>query len=305
MPTSTGTPQFRLSIAVVGVGAIGSTFAYHLARAGHDVTAVARPGSLRLEQLRRDGGVVSSTGDRAQTRCMDALDEETAYDLVIVTTLAHQIDALLPALQRSRAKAIQPMQNTLHPEALRDAIGPMRCTFGMPFVMATVDRDGKLHATVSSSRKTLHGDRRWADLFAHAGIPSQFENNMPLWLRCHVPLCVGFESIAFTAAQRGSGAAWSEAMHVARGIHAAFAVVRAMGSPLYPTSKKMLNATPNTVLAAMLWALTRSQSFRDLLATGVHECTALLEDLLAAAAERGLADPATLAAVAAMKPTTR
>ena len=41
-----------LNVAVVGVGRIGSTFAFRLARAGHDVTAVARPGSSRLDQLR-------------------------------------------------------------------------------------------------------------------------------------------------------------------------------------------------------------------------------------------------------------
>ncbi len=51
-----------LSIAVIGIGGIGSTFAYYLARAGHDVTVVARPGSPRLQQLQREGGIVRDTG---------------------------------------------------------------------------------------------------------------------------------------------------------------------------------------------------------------------------------------------------
>src|SRR5215471_13657647 len=85
-----------LSIAVIGAGKIGSTFAYQLARVGHDVTVVARPDSLRLQQLQRDHGIILKTGERAEVRLADKLDEEAAYNLVVVTTPAHQVDAVLP-----------------------------------------------------------------------------------------------------------------------------------------------------------------------------------------------------------------
>jgi 2-dehydropantoate 2-reductase len=39
-----------LSVAVVGMGRIGSAFAYQLARAGHNITVVARPNSARQQQ---------------------------------------------------------------------------------------------------------------------------------------------------------------------------------------------------------------------------------------------------------------
>lgn len=39
-----------LRIVVLGAGKIGSAFAFQLARTGHhDVTVVARPGSVRLQ----------------------------------------------------------------------------------------------------------------------------------------------------------------------------------------------------------------------------------------------------------------
>jgi 2-dehydropantoate 2-reductase len=99
MPTSS--PSLR--IAVMGAGNIGSLFAYQFARVGgHDVTVVARPGSARLTQLQRDAAVVKVNGDRANVRVSDALDEATAYDLVIVTLLAHQVNAVLPALKQDR-----------------------------------------------------------------------------------------------------------------------------------------------------------------------------------------------------------
>jgi len=101
-----------LRIAVIGVGGIGSAYAFQLARTGHhDVTAIARAGSLRLQQLQRDLGIVNVKGERAQMRVADELDEETTYDLVLVTLQAHQVDAVLPALQRSAAKSIQFMFN--------------------------------------------------------------------------------------------------------------------------------------------------------------------------------------------------
>jgi len=177
-----------LTIAIVGTGKIGSTFAYHLAKAGHDVTVVARQGSPRLAQLQRDGGIVLKTGERAAVSVVDQLDEQVAYDLVLVTMYDFQVDAVLPTLRRSKAKAIQFMFVTFDPERLRAAVGNERCSFGMPAVMARLDEEGRLSPTVSSRQKTLHGDRRWMELFIGAGIPSNFDPDMALWLRCHVPL---------------------------------------------------------------------------------------------------------------------
>src|SRR5262249_41356186 len=181
------TAKSPLSIAVIGAGKIGSTFAYRLARAGHDVTVIARPDSPRLQQLQRDQGIILKTGERAEVRVADKLDEEAAYNLVVVTTPAHQVDAVLPALQRSKAQCVQFMFVTFEPERLRDAIGSHRCSFGMPAVMATVDSEGRIKPTIISSLKPLHGDQRWAELFSRAGIPSAFEPEMALWLRCEAP----------------------------------------------------------------------------------------------------------------------
>jgi len=144
----------HMSIAVIGVGRIGSTFAYQLAGAKHEVILVARPGSERFEQLKRDGGISLQSGERAKMRVTDSLDEQEAYDLVIVTTLAHQIDALLPTLRRSKARCIHFMFVNFNPESLRDAVGPDRCTFGMPAVQAMLDDEGKLSPKISKSMKT-------------------------------------------------------------------------------------------------------------------------------------------------------
>jgi len=290
-----------ISIAVVGVGRIGSTFAYKLAGAGHKVTLVARRGSQRFEQLRREGGILLKTGERAQMRVVDELDELEPYDLVIVTILAHQIDSVLPTLRRSKARCFHFMFVNFNPEYLRDTIGPDRCTFGMPAVQAMLDDEGKLSPTISKSQKTFHSKQRWVDLFAGAGIPSVFEADMLLWLRCHVPLCCAFESIAVAGKQRGGGASWKEAKTVARGLHGGFAIVQGLGYRLYPSSKSMMNSFPNFVLAFMMWAFSRVPAMRELLATGFDECRSLIDNMVTAANGKPSL-PKAVKAVLAMKP---
>ena len=291
-----------LRIAVLGAGKIGSVFAFQLARVGgHDVAAVARPGSVRLQQLQRDGGIVDVKGERAGVRVMDTLDEETPYDLVIVTLLAHQADLVLPTLQRSAAKCILFMFNTFHPERLQDAIGAERCAFGMPFARATLDGDGKLKATIGAAgQKTLMSEQRWVDVFNAAGLPAAIEPDMALWLRCHIPLCIAFESVAVAGKRRGGGASWGEAVILARGVHEAFSLIKGLGYQIYPSATKLIDSSPIPVLAATLWSMSRVASFREVLATGKDECRVLVETLLVAAplAQR----PVDVARIQAMKP---
>ena len=290
-----------LRIAVVGVGKIGSTFAYQLAReGGHEVTAVARPGSQRLAQLQRDGAIVRIDGERGEVRVLDRLDDQTPYDLVIVTLMAHQVDAVLPELQRSQAPCVQFMFNTFTPERVQEAIGPERCAFGMPFVQAILDDAGRLQATIGAGgQKTLLNQQRWVDVFNAAGAPSKLEPQMLLWLRCHAPLCVAFESVSVAGERREGGASWGEALVLARGVQACFALIEALGYSIYPTAKKVMQRSPSAALAAMLWSLSRVTSFRTLLATGEVECRALV-DVMSAAAAQG---PAQLVLrIDAMKP---
>ena len=296
------TTSSPLSIAILGAGRIGSTFAFQLARVGrHDVTMVARSGSARLQQLQRDDGIMNVKGERAAVRVTDGLDEPTPYDLVIVTLLAHQIDAVLAILQRSKARCIQFMFNCFEPERLRDAIGAERCSFGMPFVQANFDQNGKLKATIGAAgQKTLLGQQRWVDVFNAAGLPAILELDMLLWLRCHAPLCVAFESISVAGQRRGGGASWSEAMVVARGMHKCFALIKSLGYRLHPRGKARLNACPSWVLAAMLWSISRIGSFRELLATGKIECCALVDTMTAAALQAAPAIDARN--ILAMKP---
>lgn len=292
-----------LRIAVLGMGGIGSTFAFALSRTGHhDVTGIARPESVRLEQLQSSNGIVSIKNERAEVRVTDRLDEEIPYDLVIVTLLAHQVDAVLPSLQRSTAKCVLFMFNNFEPEHLRDTLGAERCAFGMPFVQASIDQAGKLDARIGvAGQKSKIDHQEWVDVFVAAGLPAVLEPEMLLWLRCHVPLCVAFESVSVAGVRRGGGASWGEAMTLAQGMQESFALIQRLGYRLYPPEKSFLNASPAWVVAGLLWGLSRLTSFRELLATGAGECRALVEVLVSIASR--VDPPIEAAKILAMRPS--
>lgn len=290
-----------LRIAVIGAGKIGSAFAFQLARAGHAVTVVARPGSSRLAQLQARQAIVTTGGERVTVEVRDALDESIDFDLVLVTVLAHQIDVLIPALRRSAARSLLFAFNNFAPRAMRDALGATRCDFGMPFIQSTLDPAGLLRVEIGAGgQKTRLSAQRWVDLFNVACLPAVLDADMMLWLRCHVPLCVAFESVSVAAMRRGGGASWAESRALARGMHEAFALIVALGDPLYPSGKARLAASPEWVAAAMLWSVSRITSFRELLAGGIDECRALVDTMTAAAK---LSDPAAgWANIDAMRP---
>ena len=123
---------------------------------------------------------------------------------------------------------------------------------------------------------------------------------MPLWLRCHVPMCIAFESVAVAGERRGGGASWGVALILARGLHASFTLIRGLGYDIYPGAKKLIAGSPAAVLAATLWSMSRIAGFREVLATGKAEC-AILVDVLVAAAPRS-ARPVDVHRIKAMKP---
>jgi 2-dehydropantoate 2-reductase len=143
--------------------------------------------------------------------------------------------------------------------------------------------------------------QRWVDVFNAAGLPAALEPEMPLWLRCHVPLCVAFESVSVAGERRGGGASWGEALVVARGVHASFALIKSLGYQVYPRAKKRIDGSPIWVVAMMLWFVSRIRSFRELLATGAAECRALVDTMVSAAPPGG--PPVVVSDIAAMKPS--
>ncbi|HUA46838.1 MAG TPA: 2-dehydropantoate 2-reductase N-terminal domain-containing protein [Solirubrobacteraceae bacterium] len=291
MPSTTSQP---LSIAVIGAGRIGSSFAYQLHRAGHDVTVVARPGSKRLAQLERGNGIVLTTGERAEVTVADRLDERKPFDVVIVTVLAHQVDSVLPALSRSKARTVLFMFATPEAERLRAAVGAERASFGFAGVLATIAEDGKLNLKIQRVKATLE-EQRWVDLFVDAGMPAKLQPDMASYLRTHAPLTIAMESVTGMGMAEGRNTRWSEARIGTRGIKASSKILKATGDK--PVG---LSRAPGFVLTGFLWATARAP-FREAVGDSDAEARGLIDLYVAEARTKpGMQDAAD--ALLALRP---
>jgi 2-dehydropantoate 2-reductase len=272
-----------MQIAIIGPGGIGSTFAFQLSRAGHDVTIVARGG--RLEQLRRDGAIVKTDGERANVAVAGELDAATEWDLVLVTVLVSQVDALLPTLCRSNAKAVMFMFNTFGSlDRLRDAVGPQRFEFGFPAIVASL-RDGRLSSSIlRRGMSTTVTDPVWAKVFEDAGIPATVHPDMESWLRTHAAVIVPLAIAGGIAQRRGSGLSKGESVKLSRAMDEGLRLVRHLGNSITPAPMAVVERMPVRALAALLWMLTRLRAFTRTLGVAPADEPRMLIDEMSAAA---------------------
>ncbi len=269
-----------MQIAIVGPGAIGSTFAYQLAHAGHTITVIAR--GARLARLQRDQAIVLASGERAAVQVSAALDPAVAYALVLVTVLAPQVAEVLPALRASAAGTVMFMFNTFEPlDALRDAVGRERFAFAFPGGVFTLLSDGVISPKIRAG--TVSDDPAWARVFTEAGIPTTVEPDMHAWLRSHAALVAPLMALGVTAVQRAAGLTWREAGEYVAALAAGFRVVRALGHAVTPKSLHTVSRLPRSVVQAMVWAMSRTAVGRDLGKLGPAEPRMLIDMMTAAA----------------------
>lgn len=269
-----------MHIAVVGPGAIGSTFAFHLAQAGHTVTVVGR--GKRLRQLQQDGAIIRASGERASVAVRAALDPAAPYDLLLVTVLATQVGAVLPAIRECAARRVMFMFNTFEPIApLRDAVGAERFAFGFPAGVFCLLVDGKIQDQVRSG--TTVNDPEWARIFTAAKIPTVVDDDMHSWLRSHAAMVVPLMAIGVETVRRGRGVTWTEARKYTDAAGAGFRLVAALGNSLRPATLRTLAGLPTGLVTGLLWALSRTKLLRDLGRLGATEPRMLIDMMTAAA----------------------
>jgi 2-dehydropantoate 2-reductase len=263
-------------VGILGAGQIGSTLAFYLARAGHEVTVIAR--GARLAELQRDGGIVTVSGERAPIRVAEALDPTTPWDVVLVPVRAHQVDSVLPALQASAAKTVLFMFNTMEPlERLRLAVGPSRFAFAFPMMTAAIV-DGRLDCQVNlPGQPTTVSDARWAQFFEDAGLHAEVAPDMEAWLRSHAAFMAPVMAVAGVAYTRRAGVTWAEARAHAAAMGEAFAVVRHLGHRVTPAPIAVLGRLPTFLTTALLWLATRAAPIRQMGSAGPGEVRALVD----------------------------
>ena len=283
-----------MNILLIGPGRIGSTFAFHLALAGHTVHVLAR--GQRLEDLQRDPAIVAVDGRRAPVSVVAALDETVAYDLIMVTIVAQQVDALIPALAASRAKAILFMFNTFdRTSTWRDALGAERMVHGFPTMLAFLE-SGKLRSVIDGpGMVTTLSDARWAEVIRQAGMPGEVRTDMDSFLRTHVAFFVPLMVAALWTWQRDRDLSWREARTLAGAMREGLALVRSLGHTLEPAIVAWVARLPFSVLTGAIWLFCRTAKHKKLGEFGPGEVRGLIDAMVAAG-------PARTATVLAIRP---
>jgi 2-dehydropantoate 2-reductase len=276
-----------MKIAIIGAGRIGSTFAFRLSRAGHDVTVVARGG--RLNDLRRTGTITAIDGTTARVDAVSGLDAAEPFDLVLVTVLAYQVDALLPELVASAGKTVMFAFNTFErTDRLSDAVGAERFAFAFPNMTAFFV-DGKLKSVVDGpGMVTTLSSEAWARTLKEAGMPTEVEPDMTSFLRTHVAFVVPLMAAALLTWKRPTGLTWSEASRLGGAMAEAFALVSGLGHPLQPKFIGFFAKLPGVLITAAIWMAARSAAVKNLGEFGPTETRSLIDQMAEAGHGRTL-----------------
>lgn len=286
-----------MRVRILGAGAIGTTFAHRLARAGAQVTLVAR--GPRLEGLRRAAGaIVTRDGVEARVAVSTEVDEASiSDDALIVAVRAQSLEAVLPVAARSRAPLVAFAVNAVGPlDAARRAVGAARGAWIFPAIVASLDEDGILDAHVVpralrfaqiTTVGTLGADEplglsELEASLATAGIPTARAHDIEAWLTTHAAFMAPL--MAAGALAGPSGLTGDDARLVARAMHAGLAVGRETFS-VEPATLELVARAPVPLLARTLATAFRLPATRRALAAKENRAEA--EALLAALVKLG------------------
>jgi 2-dehydropantoate 2-reductase len=271
-----------VKIAIIGAGRMGSAFAWYLAKAGHEVTLVAR--GDRLARLQKDGAIETVDGDRAPVRVASALDTTVEWDGVLVMVLAHQAKPLLPTLAASKARSIVFLFNTVEAlEPLRQAVGAERCEFGFPTGFALLI-EGKLRVSFAGpGQEVTVSSQAWFEVFRGAKLPSSVEPDMESFLRTHAAMVIPMMASGVLVHSRGAGITWSEARRYAGALKEGAGIVEKLGNHLTPSSVAFMMRLPRPVVTAVLFLANKTKIQRELGSMGPGEVRELIDGMQALA----------------------
>jgi 2-dehydropantoate 2-reductase len=184
-------PESRpLKVAVMGAGAVGCYYGGMLARAGHDVTLVARP--QHVEAIRRDGLRMETKSFDEQVRLSAVTDPREAAGADLVLFCVKSMDT--EAAGRQLAPFLRPdtlvlcLQNGVdNADRLRTVLPEHAVAAAVVYVATEMAGPGHLkhHGRGELVIEPAAGSERAAQVLAAAGVPTDISPNVrgALWMK--------------------------------------------------------------------------------------------------------------------------
>jgi 2-dehydropantoate 2-reductase len=303
-----------MRFAIVGSGGLGCLFGGVLARAGVDVTLIAR--GANLEALRERGlDVELLGGDRfhVDARATNDPGEVGPVDAILFCVKTYDVEAAarqsLPMV--GPETLILPVQNGVEAaEQIGAIVGPEHVVTGVGVSGATLVRAGGVVQKAPQVRALFGPDRategrraeRIADALRAAGILADVSPDVEreLWEKFVFAL-LGLGFLTVNRLPIGPTLACPEAAEVARGImDEGVAVGRARGAPLPADATERAFERFRTVAAVNPAA--RGSMYYDLMAGKRLELDATTGAVVRMGRELGIPTPLNLAVYGALKP---
>jgi len=262
-------------ILIYGAGVIGSVYAVRFARAGFEVTVVAR--GDRLNAIRSGGlcirHVFLNEEERAEVVCVESPAPGMEYDLALVAVRGPQIMGVLSDLALIHcASPVVVIGNNFKGHADQEAlIGKKRFVLGFGAfggyrddgVIAYLDgrtpkqpEAGKRNPTTlgTVSTEAEPALSRAIEYFSNAELPTVRNPDMRAWLMCHAALVFPLAG-AIYAAGGGQERTCRTRDALVLGVRACrecFRALRKLGVALEPRSIRMLLAMPEPLIVRTL-----------------------------------------------------
>ena len=299
--------------AVMGTGALGGFFGGLLARAGEDVTFIAR--GKHLGAIRERGLAIRSerVGDFAlAVRATDDPGEVGPVDFVFFGVKTYDLEVAAEQMRPlvGPDTVVLPVQNGADiAERLGRVVGPERVLGGLTWVGGTIEAPGVIVQNASSGPTMLSfGElaggtsprvERLLELFGRAGIAAELHPDIrvPLWQK-FVAVCANGGMTALTRLPLGPILACPESRAMYRAaMEEVAAVARACGVGLPDEVADRMFAVmsgyPPTMRASMAYDLEAGRRL---------ELEALNGTVVRLGQERGVPTPWNAAIYAALKP---
>lgn len=306
----------RERILVYGAGAIGGLFAGKLARAGFDVTVLAR--GAWATHLREHGltlrDALRGTIETSHPRVIEELGADDRYEFVLVVMQRQQVDDVLPILARNTSPNVVFVVNTASGYgAWIDAVGRERLLIGFPSAGGE-RRDGVIECFVGKGlarvfQSTTFGEldgadtprlRRLVAMFRQAGFSPTWSRHIEDWQRTHVAVVLAIAWALYRHDCDPAALARSpqdlRAMVLA--IREGFRCLRALGHRVTPAKLRYFDL-PSVVLVGVFRLAMRTRLVDVAMARHTRnarvEMERLRDEFLALADAAGVAMPAARA----------
>ena len=201
-----------MQIIIFGAGVQGTLYGVLLARAGHDVTLVAR--GRRAEELRRYGAVIkdvfSSRTDALRLPVTEQLGPDARADLCLVTVRREQLNTVLPALAAASALAriVLMVNHANGSETVISALGHARAVLAFPGAAGGIEAGVDRYTFVKEQATAVEADALDViSVFRNAGLRVARVRDMDAWLRRHAVFVTAIAGALYESGGKASSLA--------------------------------------------------------------------------------------------------